>query len=262
MDLIIWIIVILIVLIVLVSFVYMWLFNKSLNINKSIDEAVEKSQFKPTTFEIYDRSTKDICDRLIIVKPFDWYLWAINNNLYILNPEAGVACTAGSVSAIQVTKTQFIETCLALNFDSILQHYQHGKKPFILDYTIEGETFTILSAINVLARNYVTFSEANINDPTANANETLGENSLAAKMKSFTILNDDDDHHHHNNDDDSGSTSDGTRAGSRILTAENVVKLISKQQSGDKYEHTELINSYLLHTPYNKQIPIVPMSQA
>lgn len=47
--------------------------------------ASEKSEFDLTYFIIYDRSTETVCDRLICVKPFDWWVYAKNGDVLIFN---------------------------------------------------------------------------------------------------------------------------------------------------------------------------------
>lgn len=252
MDKLIVIVVALIVCIVFVALLYMSRFNRLLNVKNIINEATTKSKFNPTTFHIYDRSTKTICDRLIVIMPFEWYLWAINNQLYILNPEAGIKCNANSVSAIQVQKNQFIETCLQLNLNSILQHYQRGKTPYIVDYTIESDTFTILSAINLLAREYITFqvdpsnvTTDGLSSSSATAPEQhmlLNENSpsnITSKMNKFTIIAIE----HLNN------VNDQNNPNKRYLSKESVIKLSKNTKSNTSHAHSKLLSTYLKHVP-------------
>lgn len=146
-----------IVLIEVIALGFMWGFRKTGNINHIVDAAVEKSQFQPTVFRIYDKSTTDVCNRLIIVDPFEWHIWAVRSELYILNPESGIKCSSGSMPAIQVYYDQFVETCIAMSFDSILDTYTRGQIPKIVSYEFAGTTFTILSALNILVKDWVTF---------------------------------------------------------------------------------------------------------
>ncbi|ATZ81492.1 19K protein [Drosophila innubila nudivirus] len=149
---------IIIVIICLVCLVYMYIFKRTSNVDNVINQSVEKSQYHPTVFKIYDKSTVNKCNRVIIVEPFGWYLWAIRGELYILNPESGIHCSHGSTSAIQVFATQFVETCLTLDMNSIYLGYINGKTPKIVPYEINDTTFTILSAINILVKEYINFN--------------------------------------------------------------------------------------------------------
>lgn len=178
---IIWIIIVcIIILVTLVAFFYMYTFNETIGVRKIINNAVTDSQYLPTIMQIYDRSTSTICDRLIIIKPFNWYLWAINNNLYILNPEAGRLCPQGYVSAIQVFSDRFIEICINMPLTGILQHYQLNQTPITVEYTINKNTFTILSAINLLTKKYITF-EADFNKRNNDDN-----NSIKPELRTIT----------------------------------------------------------------------------
>lgn len=131
--------------------------KEKISINQIVDKAAEESAFSPTMFKIYDRSTKDICDRLIIVSPFDWHIWACRGELYILNPEGGLKCHNGSTSAIRILKDDFIETCLNVHFDAILNSYMEFEPKYV-PYEITTKKFTILSSINILVQEWITFN--------------------------------------------------------------------------------------------------------
>lgn len=142
----------------LICFYCMHVFSKNSNVNQIIHNASLESEFSPTIFKIYDKSSKEVCNRIIIISPFEWYLWACNNELFVLNPEGGIRCSAGSCPAVQIFKDRFVETCLGLNFNSILQAYVIGKIPTIIPYEIESNIFTILSALDILKEKWITFN--------------------------------------------------------------------------------------------------------
>lgn len=153
-----WVLFVVTLLVVLLALSYLKRIHEQISIQTLVNDAVGKSAFRPTEFLIYDNSTEDSCDRLIVVEPFVWYLWACDDNLWILNPEGGVYCGANSCPAVRVTRTDFIETCLKLHVDSIVTAYK--KKPlFRIPYDIDkNETrFTILSAINILVKDWLIF---------------------------------------------------------------------------------------------------------
>lgn len=153
------IVVTIVIIICLVCFHFMHVFNKDSNINEIIRNASLESEFSPTVFRIYDKSSKYICNRLIIISPFNWYLWACNNELFILNPDGGVRCSIDSCPAVQIFMNQFVETCLNLNINSILDLYVTGKTPTIIPYEIgiDSKGFTILSALDILKKKWITF---------------------------------------------------------------------------------------------------------
>ena len=139
----------------------MFHFNNIGGVNGIFDQVVNKSEFNPTVFKIYDKSTKDVCNRLILVSPFEWYIWACRGELYIINPEGGLQCPLTSCSAVRVFKDQFVETCLDLDLNSIVKMYTEGKSPLLVPYEITKSTFTILSALNILVKKWVTFDVSN-----------------------------------------------------------------------------------------------------
>ncbi|ATY70221.1 19 kDa protein [Tomelloso virus] len=173
-----------VIIISIVCLYYMYVFKNKASVNAIIDEAAQQSAFTPTIFKIYDKSTSTVCNRLIVVSPFDWYIWACRGELYIINPEGGIKCAANTTPAIQVLADQFLETCLKLNVNSILDSYVNGQVPYIAHYSIETTTFTILSALNLLMKEYITFDTTTSTDTTTKA---LNNNrSLLNRMRHLT----------------------------------------------------------------------------
>lgn len=125
-----------------------------LNLKHSVDLAVEKSTFSPTHFLIYDRSNEKVCNRLIIVKPFDWILWAYHDELFVLNPEGENNCDLGCTPAVKIYKKSFEESCLKLNYNVIINAYKRIKA-HVINFEIQSEKFTVFSAINILLKNYI-----------------------------------------------------------------------------------------------------------
>lgn len=174
---------------------YMYLFKRRANTDAIIDEAVLRAEYTPTIFKIYDKSTDEICNRFIVVSPFDWYIWACRGELYILNPESGIKCSPNTTPAVQVLKDQFLETCLKLNLNSILDVYVNGKTPYIVPYEIESTTFTILSALNILMKEYITFHVDDDDDDDDDIQTRINNNNYPklAKMRHLTgddLMND------------------------------------------------------------------------
>lgn len=151
----------------IVLLIYIYSKYEKFSMSKILNYSIHESEYKSTIFEIFDKSTKTTCDRLIIVKPFGWYIWAINNELYILNPENGMSCGAGSTPAVKILKDLYINCCLRLDYDSIINSYSNSPK-IIVDYTINDKTFTIFSALNILVKKYIKFD---INSVQATLNE-------------------------------------------------------------------------------------------
>lgn len=159
MDIWVLVITVAIIIISIVCLYYMYVFKKAASVDNIIDEAARRAEYSPTIFKIYDKSTAEVCNRLIVVAPFDWYIWACRGELYILNPEGGIKCAANTTPAIQVLPDQFLETCLKLNLNSILDAYVNGHVPYVEPYEITTTTFTILSALNILMKKFITFGD-------------------------------------------------------------------------------------------------------
>lgn len=123
---------------------------------KVFDYATHNSEYNPTQFLIYDKSTLTECDRLIRVMPFDWYIWCIRGEIYILNPQSSEHCSIGTCPAIKVTGTEFIYVCLNLGYVNILKGYK-SIDPKVVKYTITSKRFTILTALNILLKDWIKF---------------------------------------------------------------------------------------------------------
>lgn len=149
-----------IILICLICLVYMYIVKfRKFDVNSLFTQSAELSTFQPTNFTIYDKSSKDKCNRLIVVNPFGWYIWACNGELYIINAENGISCPTNSTPAVRILRDHFTETCLNLHLDSILNAYIINTVPVVVPYEITTTTFTILSALNILMKKYITFDE-------------------------------------------------------------------------------------------------------
>lgn len=144
--------------------------NKPTTIDETYKSAEEMTRFKPTYFLIFDKSKTDICDRLIIVQPFGWLIWAINKNVYILDNVTGHQCPLGSSAAIRVTQNIFTMNAECINIvpTALLNLYND---PIKIDYDITNSStidkFTVLDALNILFKEYITMAlptEEEIND--------------------------------------------------------------------------------------------------
>nr|AJZ73138.1 PIF-4 [Venturia canescens] len=146
----------LLVIAALVLLIHMFYRNRDTNVDNIINLAVSKATFNPGVFKIYDNSTENKCNRLIEISPFGWVVWAYYEELYILNPEGGIVCAIGRTPAVRVYADRFIETCLKISYDSIIHEYKRLPVKHV-PYEIDDNTFTILSALNILVKDWITF---------------------------------------------------------------------------------------------------------
>ena len=141
----------------------------------AVNYASEKTQFNTTFFEIYDKSVDEhTCDRLIVVNPMSWHIWAINGSVYLLN-ESNRGCPINYTPAMKVPKNKetdlskqvFKDVCLNRVFNTIVTSYTDTIQPVIVDFKItdlqaqEGR-FTILDALNFLFTKYITMEKPEI----------------------------------------------------------------------------------------------------
>ena len=149
--------------IVLVFIVGLLFFMRPIKMVENIYKASEKNtRFEPTYYLIYDRSTELVCNRLIRVMPFNWVIWAINNDIYIIETTGAAICPSGTTPAVQVLSDIYSMStaCITVLFQSILNLYPG--KPHKIFYDIEKSSvpykFTILDALNDLFEKYLTVS--------------------------------------------------------------------------------------------------------
>nr|WOZ57667.1 PIF-4 [Menippe mercenaria nudivirus] len=147
--------------------------NKLLGI--PIEQASKETQFKPTYFEIYEKSNES-CNRLIVVQPFKWHIWAINGQVYLLN-ESNQTCPINYTPAVLVpsnksddtTNQVFKEVCVNMVFNNIVNSYT-ANRPVEVPYEIENlqaqeGKFTILDALNFLFTKYITMDPPDAKNP-------------------------------------------------------------------------------------------------
>lgn len=119
-----------------------------------MQQAALDSEFKQCEFIIYDKSSKDVCDRLIIIEPFNWILWNTRKNLFVLNPERDIRCTGHSDGAIRMLEHEFYEICLDVSYDYIIKNYMTvgiiDVNVHRIPYIIDGKVFKITDAVNRL----------------------------------------------------------------------------------------------------------------
>lgn len=125
---------------------------------KLIERATAASAFKVTNFAIYDQSTLDICNRLIIVEPFQWYILNRGTRLYVLTTEMQLRCASNTIAAVNISPDgRYNSLCMPGNINVLLQEYRKYKRfdvPYELPLpNIDGTViFTIFSAIRLLSK--------------------------------------------------------------------------------------------------------------
>lgn len=159
------------------------------------DRAFRESDFPETEYWIYDKTAREpdeMCNRLIVVKPFEWYILNVNRQLYVIDPDRPIKCGESHVSALRILKDTFIECCMSFDFDTLLLSYDVNREQgdseteyVKIPFKITGDRFTVLTAINQLCEEYVDF------EPHVKSTRSIGqlENIYSMHGGQFNITN-------------------------------------------------------------------------
>lgn len=137
------------IIVVLILLYYKW---DAVGISKIINVATKDSQYIPTVYDIYDKSTLDMSNKLIFIRPFNWLLLNIENALYIIDQVGTGLCAVGTTTAYHVTKEYIYQICLSFDINSMINVYTSSGTHYRIPYEIDGTVFTAISAINELSK--------------------------------------------------------------------------------------------------------------
>ena len=169
--------------------------NKPTFIQDHIKIASKETQFGSTYFEIYDKTNKEgICNRLIIVKPFEWQFWAKDGKIYIL-VDTNFKCPPNYTPAALVPNTiksttssyEFKSVCIHILLEDIISSYTSKIIPVKITFDIQKlqqqlDQFTIIDALNYLLKGYLTMDspskDTKIYDTNAVINHKLINHAL------------------------------------------------------------------------------------
>lgn len=135
---------------------------------KTIQKASKETQFGTTFFEIYDKSTTEICDRLILVQPFGWLIWSKNGKVYVLG-DTNHDCPLNYTPAAFIPNIvgegdhyyNFNGVCLHIVLNDVVNNYRNNIMPAIIPFDIpklqaRPSQFTIIDALNYLFTKWLT----------------------------------------------------------------------------------------------------------
>lgn len=139
-----------------------------------IERASHDTRFGITEFIIYDKSPDfKTCDRLICIKPFDWYIWAKAGKVYILN-DTKYSCPVNTCPAVEVpyertdsndiqSEYDFKNVCINMLFVDIINAYSTNSIIVHEEFEMEKlamkpNKFTILDTLNYLFERYITMN--------------------------------------------------------------------------------------------------------
>lgn len=134
-------------------------------ITYAISNAIEKTYINLSHFEIYDKSKSGLCNRLIVVKPFNWTILSRFGEVFILD-EGEHECVETTTRAVKVTGVNnaiLTNVCVGSLYSDILDTFQHADT-IQIDYDLPSSSkFTILDALNILSQQgYLHVADTNI----------------------------------------------------------------------------------------------------
>lgn len=119
-------------------------------VTEIVNSSSKETNFSPTFLEIYDKSTEDECNRLIVVYPFRWAILCYKNKTYVVDLDSPFSCPSGLHPGLKLHQSNNVQViCLSISAEDAKQRFS-DVPPTIIDYDLEGvEKFTILDAINM-----------------------------------------------------------------------------------------------------------------
>lgn len=127
-----------------------------------LQDAIDESELKTrpilTKYLIFDRSQEGPINRLIQILPFDWWIWAVNGEVFIFST-SGYECKPGTQAVVKVPSTPDNSLFKVYCINVLLQDLKKlfTAPPHVEQYSLEGvEKFTILNALNYLFTKWIT----------------------------------------------------------------------------------------------------------
>lgn len=147
----------------------------------TIEECSKMTNFSPTYFEIYDKSTAEKCNRLIYVRPFEWMILANVGKVMVIN-DTTFECPLSNTPAVVVPSVahddnyNFQNVCMTGDLSNIVLSYRSVAPifvPFSIEDGQEPDKFTMLDALNLLFKEYITI-DVNKNENSAELYHSTG----------------------------------------------------------------------------------------
>lgn len=167
-----------VVTVLLINIIWILYQHRVRTIELQIEEASTLTNFNPTFYEIFDKSSSTTCNRLIVVQPFKWHILAKLGKVLLLNESLNV-CELGSTPVVEIVdytaaaaaefdddddadaNDRYFETaCLNTDLLSILESYT-DVAPVYVPFDIaqlqqRPNRFTIFDALNDLFTRFIT----------------------------------------------------------------------------------------------------------
>ncbi|CAD6233867.1 GSCOCT00014109001.2-RA-CDS [Cotesia congregata] len=131
---------------------------------KIFEKVSSDFNFQPTFLEIYEQSTRSKCNRLILMRPYEWAFWAVNGQCFVLNALKEFDCPSRTSPTLifDALTTKLSDpniVCLPVEYDVVKSEYSSYGPPIINYFNIEDVQnhgrFTIYDALNYLLKNYI-----------------------------------------------------------------------------------------------------------
>lgn len=131
--------------------------RSQVGLSSIIDMATSDSQYIPTIYEVFDKSTETNSNKLVIIQPFNWMILNINNTLYVIDQIGAGVCGVGTTTAYQVSEDNLFQICLSSDINALVSSYKTSGKFYKIAYELNETTFTVISAINELSKTILQF---------------------------------------------------------------------------------------------------------
>lgn len=146
-----------------------YLFSASNGIGDFVNSASDDAKFEPTYMVVYENSdiTKGICDRLIVIYPFMWYVLAYFGDVLVVDTINSSYCPRSAYTFVyKVPHTvdgKFIGLCINFDLEDLLTYYSSNCKCYKIPYRVESlqsnaNCFTIIDVLNFLFKYYITIN--------------------------------------------------------------------------------------------------------
>lgn len=143
--------ILLILLLVIIFILFIYYKNP---ISKAVNDSIITTNFEPLKIIIYDKTYEKNCNRYIIIKPFNWYFFVLNNKTYALDYDSGYNCPANTSPGIHIHKSDIFKVvCLEINRESLESYFITNNLKIEKKFTINSEKFTIADCLNLLIEN-------------------------------------------------------------------------------------------------------------
>lgn len=134
------------------------------NIQSTLNRSIDESKTSKHYLDIYDNSSINFVDRLIIVNPYGWMFWNIDGAVYIFD---SILSKCDGTPAYQVPpaiNNTFTLRCLNFSYIDFMNYYM--KMPHRKENFEPLKNFTIIDCLELLSGKYLKIETNGRNNQT------------------------------------------------------------------------------------------------